>query len=291
MDNNYTNIYGKQERKGVKTELDLSKVEIVKTANQEYIKYINPETNEVTLMENNSKDPLQIHLEKMRDYYAIKQGSNAQDNTNEILSLKQKYDSDTVSFIKIEEINSNQKDFDNQLSALKPEQMKVLKYLIIHRKELKIDKINLEKGIALDYDGNVIEASLNPETLEISAKNADTVKFEYKSQSSFSPSSNEESINKGSQYTDEQYMEYPELLEKEYNEGLINLEEKESIKKRIEQAKNEQASLTNTQQKQFVYTMKNEHNKAGFVDYVFYPFMIIVIGLLIIVSISIFVMI
>lgn len=39
MDNNYTNIYYKKGKKGIKTELDLSQIETGKINGQEYIKY------------------------------------------------------------------------------------------------------------------------------------------------------------------------------------------------------------------------------------------------------------
>lgn len=289
MNSEYTNIYGTSTKKGLKTSFDLSSVEKVSINGQDYLKFVNPETGEMELIENNSNDSLQTQFEKIRDYYSIKQSDDARKNTKTILDFKQKYDSQKVSFVKIEDMVNNYGDYERQLSSLNSSQMKVLNYLIVNRQDLKIDTINLEKGIALTTEGKVVEASIDPATLEISAKNAETTKFEYQNQSSFAPATNKEELNKETMYTDEQYMEYPELLEKQYNAGLITLEEKEAIEERIEQKKKENAQLTNNKQKQYVY--KLEDKKAGFVDYVFYPFMIVVIGLLIIASIVIVAMI
>ena len=131
MNSEYTNIYGASTKKGLKTSFDLSSVEKVSINGQDYLKFVNPETGEMELIENNSNDSLQTQFEKIRDYYSIKQSDDARKNTKIILDFKQKYDSQKVSFVKIEDMVNNYGDYERQLSSLNSSQMKVLNYLIV----------------------------------------------------------------------------------------------------------------------------------------------------------------
>ena len=287
MDNeNYTNIYGRTGGKGVKTDFDLSGVEEVTVNDKSYIKFIDPDTKEVRLMENLSKDSLELQFQKTADKYGIKLSSDAKENTNKVLDFKQKYESTPLGFIKITEMVNNYESFDKQLAALKPEQMKLLKYLIVNREELKIEKINLNNMIALDKNNEVIETKINPATLEISAGKAEAKKMEYNNKSSFAPTQNTETINKSEEYTDEQYMEYPELLERQYRDGLITEEQKQAIEARLEQKKQETNALENSNQKKYVYQLTDDR-KAGFLDTALFPGIIVALGFLIILTIII----
>ena len=287
MDNeNYTNIYGSNGGKEVKSDFDLSNVEEVTVNDKSYIKFIDPDTKEVRLMENLSKDSLELQFQKTADKYGIKLSSDAKENTNKVLDFKQKYESTPLGFIKITEMVNNYESFDKQLSALKPEQIKLLKYLIVNREELKIEKINLDNMIALDKNNEVIETKINPATLEISAGKAETKKMEYNNKSSFAPTQNTETINKSEEYTDEQYMEYPELLERQYRDGLITEEQKQAIEARLEQKKQETNALENSNQKKYVYQLTDDR-KAGFLDTALFPGIIVALGFLIILTIII----
>ena len=117
MNSEYTNIYGTSTKKGLKTSFDLSSVEKVSINGQDYLKFVNPETGEMELIENNSNDSLQTQVEIIRDYYSIKQSDDARKNTKTILDFKQKYDSQKVSFVKIEDMVNNYGDYERQLSS------------------------------------------------------------------------------------------------------------------------------------------------------------------------------
>lgn len=278
MNDTYTNIYGKS-GKGIKIDFDLSGMEIVKIRNQEYIKCIDPDTKETIMMENLSKDDLQLQFDKIKDEYHIKMLPNAKENTDNMIRFMKK-NKKVISFIRIKDMDNNLEEFNRQLSSLNEEKLKLIKYFLTHYEELKIDRINIEDAIAIDKDNNAIDAYVDAKG-EVNAGLAFKITNQYNNQSSFSPSSNTLEYQERKEYTDEDYMNFPELLERQVQKGIIDEAQAQEIRRRIA-LKNEKE---NTHQKQYVYTMDDK--KAGFLDTAFFPGVIILLGILIVISLII----
>ena len=282
MNNNYTNIYGKNNKKGIKTDFDLSGIELVKVRGKEYIKCVDPDTQETILMENLSKDNLELQFKKIIDENHIKMRSNSKENTDNIIRFMKK--SKLVStFIRIKDMENNLEEFNRQLDSLNEEKLKLVKYFITHSEELKIDRINIENAIAVDRDNNVIDAYVDING-KINAGIAEKTENIYNSNSSFAPSSNTVINKERQEYTDEDYMNFPELLERQYQKGIIDADKKAAIEQRIAIMK--QKKKQNNYQKQYVYT-NNADRKAGFLDTALFPGIIIFLGIIIVISLII----
>lgn len=262
-----------------KYNLNLSQIEKVEANGKKYIKFTDPKTNEIKMFEDLGNKSITNEFSAEQNLYSFAKTRDDNANISNAVDFRLRHDSDALEFVNITELINNYGSFEKQLDSMDLDQKKVFRYLIVHRQDLHVEKINLKTNVALDKNNQVISTEINPATKEISSKYADVSKVENKkevidmnNETNYEnmEASNNEDLNQvvidGEIINIKLFYDYPELLEQQYQDGLIDANKKQKINEIIEMYKNKQLKQNMHKPKILEFTNNNYEKKAGFLD-------------------------
>ena len=157
--------------------VDLSKIEEVKLDNgKTYIKYVDTNTNKPVMLDiTDSNKSAQEIIESIQSGSFNFNSNNAIHNTEGILNLENKWTKHNLKIIPVEDI----KNYSDEIST---EKMPIIDLFQKNKDNFNppIKYIDIEAGIALDTNNNVIMCKLNKEKNGFDVKYAETTKYEVK---------------------------------------------------------------------------------------------------------------
>ena len=255
-----------------KYNIKLDNIEQVEIKGKQYFKFVDPEKNEVTLLENmdQNRDLTEQFIEVQKNY-SVK-GQDGNEIAEKIFENEKKYSKKEVQFVNFNELfdtvnNEIQPNnrFNEYLAKIPLERRKEIRELIKTSRELDLVKINFEDGIALNNNNELIGASYNKQTGEIDISTAKKITYENEKFDSndqqlilvTDEEIEEKLINiQNNPYQTvtigevdlnkeqlDRYYNYPEILEKSKNKSLIgriinvytNLLKKQEVKNNIKE--------------------------------------------------------
>lgn len=254
--------------------LSLAEICVVKIKGKEYLKFYESDTNTIKMIENGNQS-LNEYFKELQMKLSFAQSNNELNNAKNIFEFEEKYVRNSINLISVEYLKSN---FYKYVTNLNMETINQLKFLLINSKNLDIKYISVDKlmyingkqeTLYLDQLANktVIKKAetIIYEDSRINDLNIENIDYEGLIEKIDLTVVNDEPIVISGEIIDlvtlSNYIEYPELLDKQFNNKQITLKRKIIIENLIKAYQNKMQ--LNQNNKVLVYKYPN---KAAFID-------------------------
>lgn len=255
MDNNFDKKIELQEDQN--NNLNIYKIEKIKTKSGKYVKYINPNTKQAMIFG-------QEDVKKARQTNDFIKSPDETTNIKNMINYTMKNDINKYSFINIKEVKNNLSKYLNDLENMTLERQIKFNFLIMNSEKLNIDKINLHYLIVVDNNNKVLKNAIeqSEKVAQQEGKNNMNNETNYEKMEEKNNESLDQMVIDGEIINVKLYYEYPELLEKQYQDE----NKRQKINEAIEMYKNKQVKQDVHKPKILEFTNNNYEKKAGFLD-------------------------
>ena len=139
--------------------LNLEQIKHIKlNEGKEFFEFIDPNTKQVKMVENiDYKRDLKTQYEDSQNNSVDLKGDNAKENAENTFKQNLKYKNKETELISIEDFKSNKYHYIRRVRELETINRNKIIALLHRQKELNLEYINLENGLGIDDEQNVID--------------------------------------------------------------------------------------------------------------------------------------
>jgi len=264
--------------------LSLSQITVVKINEKEYLKFYEPDSNTIKMIENGSQN-LNEYFKELQQKLSFAKSNNELNNAKNIFEYEEKYVRSSIKLISIMELETN---FNRYTLNLSEEKIRQLAFLVKNAKALDIAYINVESGMYVNNNQETLYIEKDQITGKSVIKKAEAQVYEDKKvkvdEDNYQldvDGINFDEVVEGIDITvpnDEpliiagetidlntlsNYIQYPELLERQVESQQITQKRKTIIQYLIEAYQRKLTKKQNTNNKVLVLRYPD---KAAFID-------------------------
>ena len=139
--------------------LNLEQIKHIKlNEGKEFFEFVDPKTKTVKMVENiDYNRDLKTQFQESQNNLSSSQSEDAKENAENTFKHNLKYKNKETELISIEEFKTNKYHYIRQVRELETIKKNKIIALLHKQKELKLEYINLENGIGIDEEQNVID--------------------------------------------------------------------------------------------------------------------------------------
>ncbi len=182
---NNTNKSKEQEKKQIAKTFGLSLEDIqhvILDNGHEFYKFKNPQDGTIKMIETiNNKTNMNEEFKSSQKDLSIAQNDNEKQNALDIYNYNTKHKNKEVELITIAEFKSNRFKYSRIIRGLNTRIKTQIKFLLKSSEELKLRYINLEYGIGINENGDVIDVKVDFVNKHISLQSPKVINYENKS--------------------------------------------------------------------------------------------------------------
>lgn len=165
--------------------INLDNMEQINVNGKSFFKFVDPETNELRMLENIEYDNMSEQFKKTQEKLSFAQSVNGVENARMIFDYEQKHNKTLLQFMPLQSlcIVQNGKIYVTEVyqkltDGLSVQKKNEINYLLQVSIALNLKSINIEYSIGIDNNNNVIGAKFNETTNQCEIEKATVLKFE-----------------------------------------------------------------------------------------------------------------
>jgi len=262
--------------------LSLSQITVVNIEGKEYLKFYDPKEDTIKMIHNGNQN-LNEYFNELQNNLSFAKTGNELENARSIFEHEEKYVRESVRLIPISDLINN---FNSMTTYLSPNQINKLMFLLKYATTLQIQYIDIKEGICINNNHEVLYPTYNPQDGKYMIKQAEEKKYEDEKMQvdinveidgidfdllvenfEINVPSDEPIIVSGEQIKVEElnnYINYPELLEKQVNDNQISRKRHIILQHLISAINRKLAKKEKTNQKRLVLKLPNE---SAYINY------------------------
>lgn len=171
-----------QEQIAKKYGLSLKDIEHIKLLNgHEIFKFKDPKDQSIKIIENiDYNTSMNDSFKNTQNELSSAKTNNSRENAQDIYDYNLEHKNKELSLVSLTEFKNNNFKYKRIIRTLSTKIRKQIKILLSKNKELELRYINLEYGIGINEDGEVIDVDVDFVNRKINVQKAETIKYDDK---------------------------------------------------------------------------------------------------------------